>query len=108
MLGKGERTTFADDEVIQYAHFDQVQRRFQPCGQGAIRQTGFRATGGVVVNDNGSSCVMCEGALDDLAGINAGAIDTPVKEDLECQNAMAGIEKNYTENFMLLWCKMQF
>ncbi len=108
MLSKGERTTFADDEVIQYAHFDQVQRLFQPCGQGAIREAGVRATGGVVVNDNHSSCVMCEGALDDLARVNTGAIDASVKKGLECQNAMASIEKNHTENLMLLRCNMQF
>jgi len=60
------------------------------------------------MNKNGSSCVTCEGALDDLAGINAGAIDASVKEDFECQNAMAGIEKNHTENLMLLWRNMQF
>ena len=54
------------------------------------------------MNKNGGRGVMREGTLNDLAGINAGAIDAPVKEDLECQNAMAGIEKNQAENFMLL------
>lgn len=60
------------------------------------------------MDKNGGCCVMCEGALDDLARVNTGAIDAPVKEDLECQNAMASIEKNHTENFMLLLRKMKF
>ncbi|MCP1446110.1 uncharacterized protein YihD (DUF1040 family) [Pseudomonas sp. GGS8] len=37
-----------------------------------------------------------------MAGVNAGAINAAVKEDFECQHPVPGIEKDHTEDFMLL------
>ena len=60
------------------------------------------------MNKNGGRSVMREGALNDLAGVNAGAINAAVKEDFERQHPVLGIEKYHTEDFMLLLHKMQF
>ncbi|MGF6331125.1 uncharacterized protein YihD (DUF1040 family) [Pseudomonas sp. BS3782 TE3695] len=60
------------------------------------------------MNKNGGRSVMREGALNDLAGVNAGAINAAVKEDFECQHPVPGIEKDHTEDFMLLLRKVQF
>ncbi|AZC38271.1 Phosphopantothenoylcysteine synthetase/decarboxylase [Pseudomonas chlororaphis subsp. piscium] len=46
---------------------------------------------------------MGHGSLNDLSGVNAGAINAAVKEDFERQHPVLGIEKNHTEDFMLLW-----
>ena len=60
------------------------------------------------MSKNSSSSVVREGAFNDLAGVNAGPVNAAVKEDFERQHPVLGIEKNHTENFMLLLYKQQF
>ncbi|MNF07332.1 hypothetical protein D3C80_2074890 [compost metagenome] len=60
------------------------------------------------MNQNDSAGVMSHGSLNDLSGVNAGAINAAVKEDLERQHPVLGVEKHHTENFMFLLHKVQF
>lgn len=58
-----------------------------------------RLTCSITSEDDGSG-VVGEGALDHLAGVDAGAVDGAVEQGFEGQHPVAGVEEQAAEDFV--------
>lgn len=86
--------------MIQHPHIDQRQGVLQARGEQTVGLAGFGDTGGVVVGEDDGGGVMGEGALDHLAGVDAGAVDGAVEQGFEGQHPVAGVEEQAAEDFV--------
>lgn len=86
--------------MIQHPHIDQRQGVLQACGEQAVGLAGFGDAGGVVVGEDDGGGVVGEGALDHLAGVDAGAVDGAVEQGFEGQHPVAGVEEQAAEDFV--------
>lgn len=70
-LGKGDGGRVAgDDEMVEHLHVDQGQGSLEGVGQLLVGPAGFSHAGGMVVGEDDGCCVVLQGQLDDLAGID--------------------------------------
>lgn len=92
----------AHHDMVQGSYPDQVQGLPQFVGQGEIRLAGFGIPGGMVVHQDYGCGVLLQGCLDDLAWIDAGAIERAPEHFLEVDDSMAAVEQEEGKNLMLV------
>lgn len=71
--------------MIQQPHIDDLQCFFQALRQCNIGLAGLWIAAGMVVGDDDGCSVGIEHGLDDLARVDAGGIQSAVKQPLEAQ-----------------------
>ncbi|ANF25412.1 hypothetical protein PS273GM_09760 [Stutzerimonas stutzeri] len=78
----GHRQWFAisDNEMIEHPHIDQCQGIAEPAGQLAVSLTRLNDTGWMIVSQDDGCGILCQRALDHLAGVDAGSVDGAVEQ----------------------------
>lgn len=97
--GKGFRAP--DHEMVQNANVDGAERGLEPLGQPLIGLGRFRHAGRMVVIENNGRSIQCQGALDDLAGIHARAIDGASEQILGGDHGVLVVQEQATEYLVL-------
>jgi len=86
--------------MVEHPHIDQLQRLLKPLSEHPVGLAGLGVAGGVVVAQDQRGGVVGQGALDDLPGMDTGAVDRAAKQRLEGQHLVLGIEKQATEHLV--------
>ena len=92
MLGERVAEPVTDDEVIEHPDIHERQRFLQASRDELVRLAGLEHAGGVVVSEDQGCRVVQQGLPQDLAGVNARAIDGAAEELLEGNEPMAVVE----------------
>lgn len=74
-LGERYRLAVADHEVVEHPHLDQRQGILERAGQLAVGLARLGDPRRMVVGEDQRRGVVRQGALDHLAGVDAGAVD---------------------------------
>ncbi|MOA16239.1 hypothetical protein D3C78_1364400 [compost metagenome] len=80
MLDHRQGLAIADDEVVEHPDINELQCRLQTAGQHQVSMTGLTHARWMVMAKNQCRRIVCQGALDDFSGIDAGAVDRAAKQ----------------------------
>ena len=94
------------DEMVEDAHVNQRQGVAEPGGNQFICLRRLRDSAGVVVGEYHCGGVAGQGFLDDLARVDAGAVHGAAEEWRELDDAVAVVEEEDREDFVLKWCEL--
>lgn len=100
-LSEGKCFRAPDHKMVEDANVDGPERGLEPLGQPLIGLGRFRHAGRVVVVEDDGSRVQCQGALDDLAWVNARAIDGASEQVFGGDDGVLVIQEQATEYFVL-------
>ncbi len=100
-LGEADDALTPDHQMVEDADVDKLKGLFEPLRERFVRAAGFGVARGVVVHQDYRRGIMGQGALHDFARVDGGAVDGAAKQLLEGERAMAIVEEECAEDFVL-------
>lgn len=96
-----------NDEMIEYAYVDQLQRAGNGAGDGDVRARGTAVAGRVVVREEHGGGIVAQRGLDEFAHGDRRVVHGAAEEFFEGDQASAIVEPGGGEHFMLVFAQAQ-
>src|SRR6056297_2014546 len=99
-FGEADAGGVTHHQVIQHADIDECERVPESPGDHFVGLAGLGDAGGVIMRQDQRGGILRQGALDDLARVDAGAVDGAAEQFLEKNHAVAVVQVQAAEHLV--------